>query len=355
MENINQEQINPPAEPLLPRCCAIRFRPADQPCTAISRITDLHHDEIVMAQTDHGLEPALVYGEPRPCGPCGETADQAGAETGTGADDEAPKERAAAAALPIIIRRASREEQDKFLALQEREKGNFSTAQHLIAKHKLPMKLIKVERFFNGSKIIFYFTAENRVDFRELVKDLVQEFRTRVEIRQVGVRHETKMIGGLGCCGRELCCSSFIRNFAPVSIKMAKEQGLPLNPAKISGICNRLLCCLTYEFETYQNMRRQMPKPGKNVSLDGQLFKVLKINVLEETVEACALDDPERVITWQASEWRRCEPVKGGGKPAAEREAGAQKTNHGQPRQSRPRPQTNRKPAPARETTEPDQ
>ena len=131
------------------------------------------------------------------------------------------------------------------------------------------MKLTRVERYFNGSKIIFYFTAENRVDFRELVKDLVQEFRTRVEIRQIGVRHETKMLGGIGCCGRELCCSSFIKNFAPVSIKMAKEQNLPLNPAKISGVCNRLLCCLTYEYETYQRLRKDMPKPGKTLTLNG--------------------------------------------------------------------------------------
>ena len=127
------------------------------------------------------------------------------------------------------------------------------------------MNLVRVERFFNGSKMIFYFTADSRVDFRGLVKDLVQEFRTRVEMRQVGVRHETKMIGGIGTCGRELCCSSFIKNFDSVSIKMAKEQDLPLNPTKISGVCNRLLCCLTYEYETYRKQRKNMPKAGKQI------------------------------------------------------------------------------------------
>ena len=171
------------------------------------------------------------------------------------------------------------------------------------------MNLIRVERFFNGSKIIFYFTAETRVDFRELVKDLVQEFRTRVEIRQIGVRHETKMIGGLGCCGRELCCSSFIKNFAPVSIKMAKEQGLPLNPAKISGICNRLLCCLTYEFDTYHSLRKKMPKLGKNITLDDKTYKVTKLNVLEETIQVYAPDEVEKNRVLTKEEWLQAKPT----------------------------------------------
>ncbi|MDZ7640486.1 MAG: regulatory iron-sulfur-containing complex subunit RicT [Desulfurivibrio sp.] len=289
----------------LPRCCAIRFRPAGQPKTAISRLTDLAGEEMVMAQTEHGLEPALVHHPRHPCGPTVATAAAGAAEQPSPArgDETAP--------LPVVSRRATAEEVTKFNSLQQREAESFATARHLIAKHRLPMKLIRAERYFNGGKIIFYFTAENRVDFRELVKDLVQEFRTRVEIRQVGVRHETKMIGGLGCCGRELCCSSYIRNFAPVSIKMAKEQGLPLNPSKISGICNRLLCCLTYEFETYRQLRKPMPRPGKQVTLDGKLFKVLKLNVLEQSVEVRQTDDPERQIVWQASEWQRCAAATG--------------------------------------------
>ena len=344
VNNDNMPHSGPPPEPapepLLPRCCAIRFRPGDQTVTAISRLDDLCRDEVIMVQTDHGLEPALMVGR--------QPAGLVDADRATGEDDSSPaeqdnqvrrqeknKDHDQPRVVPTVIRRASREEQEKFLSLQAREKDDFRLAQELINRHRLPMKLIRAERFFNGGKIIFYFTAENRVDFRELVKDMVHEFRTRVEIRQVGVRHETKMIGGLGCCGRELCCSSFINQFAPVSIKMAKEQGLPLNPAKISGICNRLLCCLTYEFETYKKIRRQMPKQGKTVSLDGQLFKVLKLNILEENIEVCNLDEPERVIVWQASEWQRCEPAGGSGKPAQEQapaEKGPESKKTEQPR-----------------------
>ena len=308
MENCTQETARP-AEPAirLPSCCAIRFRPDAQPCMAVTLVDNLHRDEVVMVQSDHGLEPAQVYQGQHPCGPgCG-----SGQPAGNGAE--------AAAAIPTLVRRANSEELEKFKSLQAREQEAFTICQRLIDKHQLPMKLLRAERFFNGSKIIFYFTAESRVDFRELVKGLVQEFRTRVEIRQVGVRHETKMIGGIGCCGRELCCSAYIRNFSPVSIKMAKEQGLPLNPAKISGICNRLLCCLTYEFETYQQLRRRMPKAGKTVTLDGRSFKVLKLHVLEERVEVCALDEPGRTIIWQASEWQRCQPLKAGGRGGSEK------------------------------------
>jgi cell fate regulator YaaT (PSP1 superfamily) len=148
------------------------------------------------------------------------------------------------------------------------------------------MHLVRVERFFSGSKMIFYFTADSRVDFRALVKDLVQEFRTRVEMRQVGVRHETKMIGGIGTCGRELCCSSYIKNFDSVSIKMAKEQDLPLNPTKISGVCNRLLCCLTYEYETYKKQRKNMPKAGKRIKLEGDQYLVKRQMPLQDAVIA---------------------------------------------------------------------
>ncbi|TBV82273.1 MAG: hypothetical protein EYX74_03110 [Desulfobulbaceae bacterium] len=321
----------------LPTCALIRFRPDDQPRTAQSRIDDLRQDELVMVQTDHGLEPALVVNGFHPCGFVGKQSSgdpsngkqscsyrsmgkrpmgrQQGTSTGGGRDSVHAK-----TGIPLVFRRAEREELAKYRNLQIREREDFLSGRQLIAKHDLPMKLIKVERFFNGSKIIFYFTAENRVDFRELVKDMVQKFRTRIEIRQVGVRHETKMLGGIGCCGRELCCNSFIRNFAPVSIKMAKEQGLALNPAKISGVCNRLLCCLTYEFSTYQQLRRQMPKPGKIVTLDGRDFKVLKVNILEETLEVNTPDDPEQVITWQRHEWQRCEPDKSRGKTQTTRE-----------------------------------
>ena len=124
----------------------------------------------------------------------------------------------------------------------------------------MEMKLVSTEALFDGSKIIFYYTADGRVDFRALVKDLVSKFRTRIEMRQIGVRHEAKMVGGLGCCGREFCCASFLNEFAPVSVKMAKEQNLSLNPSKISGVCGRLMCCLTYEYKTYLEQKKGLPK-----------------------------------------------------------------------------------------------
>jgi len=273
-------------------CCTIRFRPDEQISSAVSRITDLKVGELVMVQTDHGLEPASIQGHARPC-PGRREPEKLGSH--------------------FIVRRATREEVEKFARLCQREEEAFTFCARLIASHALPMKLIRVERYFNGSKIIFYFTADTRVDFRELVKDLVQEFRTRVEIRQVGVRHETKMIGGLGCCGRELCCSSYLKNFAPVSIKMAKEQGLPLNPAKISGICNRLLCCLTYEYETYHSQRKKMPKQGKIISLGEKNYKIFKVNALEETLEVSSLDGQEKNVILTKQEWSQARLIQPAG------------------------------------------
>ncbi len=149
-----------------------------------------------------------------------------------------------------------------------------------IAIHQLPMSLVDVEYFFDGSKIIFYFTADGRVDFRELLKDLVRRLRTRVELRQIGIRNQAKMVGGLGGCGRPLCCASFLKNFHAVSIKMAKEQNLSLNPAKISGACGRLMCCLQYEHETYRELKKDMPKMGKKVELPEGRGKVVRQNVM---------------------------------------------------------------------------
>jgi len=150
--------------------------------------------------------------------------------------------------------------------------------------HKLPIYLVKVECLFDASKIIFYFTAPGRVDFRELVKDLVQEYRTRIELRQIGVRHRAKMVGGLGICGRGLCCASFLRDFEPVSVRMAKEQQLSLNPNKISGICGRLMCCLTYEYSSYQELRKSLPKVGKRLQAPDGEGKIIRYNFIRETV-----------------------------------------------------------------------
>ena len=282
-ENSKEQPERQPEAPLN-NFYYVRFRGNTPPCSAASRIAGLNKDEVVMAQTDHGLEPATITGS----GP---------AELAEAGDPAKQK------ASYLLTRRANREEVAKFERLIEREKEAFTICQQQIEKHRLAMNLTRVERFFNGSKIIFYFTAENRVDFRELVKDLVQEFRTRVEIRQIGVRHETKMIGGLGCCGRELCCSSFIKDFAPVSIKMAKEQNLPLNPAKISGVCNRLLCCLTYEYKTYHKLRKGMPKVGRIFEMDGIEYKVTNCNILNEKITIMPPREPEKQQILSKEEW----------------------------------------------------
>lgn len=258
----------------------VRSRVGIPALSAASRISGLTRNEVVMIQTDHGPEPATV--------------------AGPGPDFSEEPDTLKGRVNYSITRRASHDEIDKFENLLTREADAHKTCQAHIARHNLGMKLSRVERYFNGSKIIFYFTAENRVDFRELVKDLVQEFRTRVEIRQIGVRHETKMVGGIGCCGRELCCASFIKDFAPVSIKMAKEQNLPLNPTKISGVCNRLLCCLTYEYDTYHALRKGMPKPGRALYKEGVELKVIQTNVLKGTVTVVPISggsDGLRVLT----------------------------------------------------------
>ncbi|MCA1906672.1 MAG: stage 0 sporulation family protein, partial [Desulfarculus sp.] len=174
----------------------------------------------------------------------------------------------------------------------EREAHQY--CQERIAARKLDMSLVKVEVFFDRSKMIFYFTAEGRLDFRELVRDLVAKFHTRVELRQIGVRHEAKLLGGLGSCGRELCCASFLKDFEPVSVKMAKEQNLSLNPTKISGLCGRLMCCLTYEYQTYLALKKDLPKVGKRLLLTPELeVKVLRQNVLERLVTVMMPDGKE--------------------------------------------------------------
>lgn len=153
-----------------------------------------------------------------------------------------------------------------------------------ILEHKLPMKLVDAEYSFDRSKIVFYFTSENRVDFRNLVRDLASIFRVRIELRQIGVRDEARMLGGFGPCGRKLCCMSFLKDFAPVTIKMAKVQNLPLNPSKISGICGRLMCCLGYEHKCYQDCSKNLPKVGREITTEQGKGKVIAVNPLKGTV-----------------------------------------------------------------------
>jgi cell fate regulator YaaT (PSP1 superfamily) len=260
----------------------VSFREGQQPKAALAKVLDLAKGETVMVQTDHGHEPALIGGS--------------GIVLPSG-DLSKPLE------VLTILRRASADEIGKYKNLMQREQDARRYCQGRIRDLGLEMKLLQVERYCNGSKVIFYFSAETRVDFRDLVKSLVQEFRTRVEMRQIGVRHETQMLGGIGCCGRELCCGLFMKDFVPVSIKMAKEQDLPLNPAKISGVCNRLLCCLTHEYETYKALKKGMPKVGRVITFEDKSYKVNYCKTLSGTVSITGVDDPtdSRVLTRE--EW----------------------------------------------------
>ena len=204
------------------------------------------------------------------------------------------------AALPEGTKQIQRLAEPSDLATQAantiKEKEAHKFCLNRIKERVMDMKLVKVEYLFDGSKAIFYFTADGRVDFRELVKDLAHAFHTRIEMRQIGVRDESKMVGGIGICGRELCCSSYLREFEPVSVKMAKEQSLALNPSKISGQCGRLLCCLSYEFETYVGLRKCLPKCGKRVQCGCVDGEVMKVNVLAGTVTVKNSDDTMVVL-----------------------------------------------------------
>ncbi len=186
------------------------------------------------------------------------------------------------APLKPVIRKASAEDEKIYLSNKEKAKEALGICEKNIAKHKLSMKLIDAEYTFDKTKIIFYFTADGRVDFRELVKDLAAIFKIRIELRQIGVRDETKMFDSLGPCGRPICCSKWMGDFNPVSIKMAKEQNLSLNPSKISGICGRLLCCLKYEYETYREELKNMLPVGAKVKTDDGEGIIEKVNVLSK-------------------------------------------------------------------------
>jgi len=186
--------------------------------------------------------------------------------------------------LKPVMRKAEPEDIKSAQEFAEKEREALAECGKLIAKLNLPMKLLSAEYNLDGSRLTFFFSAEERVDFRELARELTNRFKTRVELRQVGSRDEAKLIGGFGRCGRPLCCMSFLSEFAPVSIKMAKEQGLPLNPMKISGVCGRLLCCLVYEGEQYHAMKEKLPKEGQQVSTPMGVAKVVGGNPLKETV-----------------------------------------------------------------------
>lgn len=204
--------------------------------------------------------------------------------------------------LKKMVRVASQEDIAHLQDNAKKEKEAFSICQKKIEAHKLDMKLIDVEYTFDNNKVLFYFTSDGRVDFRELVKDLASVFRTRIELRQIGVRDEAKMLGGLGVCGRPLCCSTFLGEFQPVSIKMAKEQSLSLNPTKISGTCGRLMCCLKYEQEAYEDLMRITPKPGALVTTDEGKGVVIEANIIKGEIKVRLNNAPEVPKTFNRSQ-----------------------------------------------------
>ena len=204
--------------------------------------------------------------------------------------------------LKQVIRIATPEDERTALDNIEREKEAMRICREKVVKHGLDMKLIEAEYTFDGNKLLFYFTSDGRVDFRELVKDLASVFRTRIELRQIGVRDEAKIIGGIGACGRPLCCSTYLSEFIPVSIRMAKEQNLSLNPLKISGICGRLMCCLKNEEDTYEYLNSKLPAVGEHVTgPDGEQGEVISVNVLRQTV---------RVLVWVDKENREAKEYR---------------------------------------------
>lgn len=199
--------------------------------------------------------------------------------------------------LKPVIRIANRDDERVEARNKEKEKDAFKICLEKIKKHELQMKLVDAEYTFDNNKLLFYFTADGRIDFRELVKDLASVFRTRIELRQIGVRDETKILGGIGICGRILCCNTYLAEFAPVSIKMAKEQNLSLNPTKISGVCGRLMCCLKNEEETYEYINGRLPVIGDTVTTFDRLKgEVQSVNVLRELVKVIVEIDDEKEI-----------------------------------------------------------
>ena len=200
--------------------------------------------------------------------------------------------------LKEVIRPATQEDQERESRNREKEKEALKICRQKIREHKLDMKLIDAEYTFDNNKVLFYFTADGRIDFRMLVKDLASIFKTRIELRQIGVRDETKILGGIGICGRGLCCHTYLTDFVPVSIKMAKEQNLSLNQTKISGVCGRLMCCLKYEQDTYEELNKKLPSTGDQVTLpDGSLGTVHSVNVLRQLVMVVTEENDEKEIT----------------------------------------------------------
>ncbi|MFY9397165.1 MAG: regulatory iron-sulfur-containing complex subunit RicT [Desulfomonilia bacterium] len=223
---------------------------------------DLKPGEMVLVDTESGFAAGKVLGYPT-------QEEISGLET-----------------IKPVVQRLTAEDREKLVEVQARQQEAFRFCRERIAARNLPMKLTRVEQMFDGSKTTFYFVAEGRVDFRELLKDLVERYRTRIELRQIGSRQESAMLGGIGSCGREVCCSVYLTSFQRISVKMAKNQNMTLNPSKISGLCGKLKCCLAYEKESYANLIENLPKPGKKVFLEQGEATVVSINIIDQTFVA---------------------------------------------------------------------
>lgn len=238
------------------KIAVVRLREAGNITTYVSS-DDCSVNDYVIVEADRGLD----YGEVL------EISESGGTEN-----------------LRSVVRKANTEDLKKIKDNKARAREAIKVCSQKIKEFKLAMKLVEGEYSFDNKKIVFYFTSEERVDFRELVKDLAKVFRIRIEMRQIGVRDETRLFGGVGPCGRKLCCATFLKNFEPVSIKMAKQQRLPLNPSKISGICGRLMCCLFYEHKHYRELLKGLPKEGDVIKTEHGKGKVISVNVLKRLV-----------------------------------------------------------------------
>lgn len=258
----------------------VRFRTAGKIYFFAPGDLDIIKGSHVIVETARGIEYGTVVGDAR------EVEDDAVVQP-----------------LKPVLRIATPKDDEQAAKNKEKEKDAFKICLEKIQAHGLEMKLIDAEYTFDNNKVLFYFTADGRVDFRELVKDLASVFRTRIELRQIGVRDETKIRGGIGNCGRPLCCHSYLSEFIPVSIKMAKEQGLSLNPTKISGVCGRLMCCLKHEEDTYEELNRKLPNPGDHVTTpEGDEGEVHSVNVLRQRVKVIVDENDEKEIKEYAVE-----------------------------------------------------
>lgn len=252
------------------RAVQVRLREAGNIQSFLVGDLELKRNDYCIIQSDRGLEYGQVVSDPHP-----------------------PTEEELAQELKMVVRRITINDRYQIIKNIRDAKAAFKTCIEKIREHKLPMKLVDIEYAFDRTKIVFYFTSDGRVDFRELVKDLARVFKSRIELRQIGVRDESKLVGGIGPCGLKICCSAFLKSFDPINIRMAKDQNLSLNPSKISGVCGRLLCCLKYENDTYCELGKKFPPKESIVATPQGQGKIVDYNILAGTIKVMLEDERE--------------------------------------------------------------